>query len=179
MIAAHAVLRAATTDNHQQVDAAFAHFDLADRRSYGVFLRAHARVLGAIEPALIDGPAGFPQVSTRLDHLTSDLAGLAIPWPDLVPLRGPFNAAALWGMLYVAEGSRLGGGVLAARVGGAMPRRYLAAVHGKGEWRAVLMALDAAAADRPQAWHDHMIDGARRTFDLYTHSAAVDRPALA
>lgn len=179
MIAAHAMLRAATTDKHQQVDAAFAHFDLGNRQSYSVFLKAHARALGSIEPALIEGHAGFPPVRTRLDHLRSDLASLATPWPDPMPLNERFNTAALWGMLYVAEGSRLGGGVLAARVGGVMPRGYLAAVHVKGEWRALLTALDVAAADWPQAWHDDMIEGARRTFDLYMDSAAVDAPAIA
>lgn len=179
MIAAHAVLREATADKHAQVDTAFARFDLADRESYSCFLRAHARALGAIELTLAAAPDGFPQVRTRLDYLASDLAALAAPWPDAMPLNGQFRPAALFGMLYVAEGSRLGGGVLATRVGGHMPTSYLSAVHQKGEWRALLAELDAAGLDQPPSWRDDIIDGARRTFDLYMHSAATEGLAVA
>lgn len=174
MIAAHAMLREATADKHQQVDAAFARFDLGDRRSYPGFVRAHARVLSAIEPAFAKAPAGFPRFRTRLDCLASDLADLQTPWPEPMPLNGLFGPAALLGMLYVTEGSRLGGGILASRVGRSMPSRYLGAVHAKGEWRALLFMLDAAALDQSQRWRDDMIDGARRTFDMYMHSASVE-----
>lgn len=115
MIAAHAVLREATFQKHEQVDAAFARFDLSDRRSYMSFLSAHARALGAIELALAAAPAGFPRFRTRSGCLASDLAALGATWPEAMGLSDDFSVAALFGMLYVAEGSRLGGGVLAAR----------------------------------------------------------------
>jgi heme oxygenase len=178
MLTAHALLREGTADKHEQVDAAFAMFDLTNRQSYIGFLLAHARALGAIELALAAAPAGFPGIRTRLDCLASDLDVLASPWPKAKPVSGQFSNAALFGMLYVAEGSRLGGGVLARRVGGSMPASYLGAVHLKGEWRTLLMMLDAAAIDRAQAWRDDMIDGARRTFDVYMQSAATDGLAL-
>lgn len=179
MIAAHAVLRAATSEKHRQVDDAFSHFDLGNRQSYGSFLIAHARVLGAIERCLAAAPAGFPQARTRLENLAHDLADFAQPWPDPMPLPYAFGDAALWGMLYVAEGSRLGGGVLAARVGHGLPRSFLAAVHLKGEWRTLLAALDAAALGQPQSWSDEMADGARRTFDLYMDSAGIEAQMFA
>ena len=179
MIAAHAVLRAATADKHHQVDHAFSHFDLGNRQSYGSFLIAHARVLGAVEGRLAAAPTGFPQTRTRLAHLAGDLEGFAQPLPDPMPMPYALGDAALWGMLYVAEGSRLGGGVLAARVGQGLPRSFLAAVHLKGEWRTLLAALDAAALSQPPSWSDAMAEGARRTFDLYMDSAGIEAPMLA
>lgn len=171
MIAGHVVLRTATAQSHARVDDdAFSGFDLTDRRSYARFLRAHARARGAIELALTDGD-GLPPFRTRLDGLAADLAALATQWPEPMPLGTAFSRAALFGMLYVAEGSRLGGGILADRVGPSLPRRYLAAVHDRGEWRATLAVLDAAALDQPPSWLEPLIDGPRRTFELYGQSA--------
>jgi heme oxygenase len=179
MIAAHAILREATAEKHAEVDMAFARFDLGDRAAYVSFLRAHARTLAAIELVLAEAPDGFPAFRTRLDCLAADLAAMAMPWPRAMALDTHFSPAALLGMRYVAEGSRLGGGILAARVSPSMPSAYLGAVHLKGEWRALLMALDAVALDQPQAWHDEMVNGARRTFDLFIQSAALEALALA
>src|ERR1700712_3441546 len=105
-------LRHATATDHEIVDAAFGRFDLASPASYAEFLTAHARVLGPLESAV----AGlWPLWQPRFPFLTADLHDLKheIPAGNAVP---SFSDAEKWGVLYVLEGSRLGGGILAGRV---------------------------------------------------------------
>ena len=81
--------------------------------------------------------------------------------------------ARQWGALYVVEGSRLGGGLLAKRVGAGLPVRYLSAIHEPGEWRAIRHAIDEVAEGRDAAWTAQMIAGAEATFALYEEAAAA------
>ena len=161
-------IRAETAAAHDAVDAAYTRYDLADPTSYRAFLEAHARALPAVETAL--AAASLPAWRERTTALAADLAALGAAWPAPLPLDPPASDAAAWGMLYVIEGSRLGGAMLERRVGEGLPRAYLAARHGSGEWRALLAALDAAAVDEP--WIDRAIAAARDVFALYGRAAA-------
>jgi len=167
----HQRLRGATQASHDRVDAAYGRFDLGDRSSYGAFLLAHARVLPAIE-AVLAGSEHLSPIDPRTPLLDRDLAdlGLARPTPMVVAL--PVSAAAAWAMLYVVEGSRLGGVMLARSVGPGLPRAYLSAGHARGGWRNLLAALDAAAQD--DEWMDEAIPTARAVFDLYAVAAEQD-----
>lgn len=163
-------LRAATRASHDAVDAAFGDYDLSDRDAYRRFLRAHARALPAAEGAL-GGLAFARTLPPRTTLLARDLAELGEAMPPALPfaLHGD---AALWGALYVVEGSRLGGVMLARSAGADLPSRYLSAAHGAGQWRAIREAIDVAGAGAPPAWHDALVTGAAATFDLYAAAAA-------
>lgn len=89
--------------------------------------------------------------------------------PGLPPSHG--EEAAAWGTLYVVEGSRLGGAMLARRVPAGWPAAYLGAVHAPGGWRAIRAAIDAAGAKRDREWREAMVAGARETFALYARAA--------
>jgi heme oxygenase len=166
-----AALRAATAPDHDRVDAAYGAFDLADRTRYAVFLRAHARALPAAEAALAARP-GLPDFRRRAPLLADDLAALGEPAPAPLRFALPEGEAAGWGALYVVEGSRLGGIMLARSVPADLPAAYLGARHRSGEWRTLLAALDQAAARAgTDRWIDEAIAGARATFDLYRRAA--------
>lgn len=171
-----ATLRAATAADHERVDALFGAMRLDDRDDYRRMLAAHARVVPAIEAALARGDVAneLPAWTPRTSLLAADLAALGAAMPAPLPFALPQGepAPAAWGALYVVEGSRLGGQLLARRVGSGMPHAYLAARHAPGAWRALLASLEARAAAAPPAWGAAVIAGARATFDLF---AAVGR----
>jgi len=168
-VSAVARLRAETAAAHEAVDAAYARYDLADPDGYRAFLLAHARALPAVEMALAG--AALPPWRERTTALSADLAALGVAMPAPLSLDPPTDPAAAWGMLYVIEGSRLGGMLLERQVGAGLPRAYLAARHRSGEWRGFLGALDDAVtgADRIDA----AVAAARTVFRLYGHAAPI------
>ena len=99
--------------------------------------------------------------------LVSDLAALNVGMPDPLPFDLPSQEAATWGALYVAEGSRLGGQVLARGIAAGLPHAYLSARHAPGAWRALLASLDARAATAVPGWREDVVDGAQATFALF------------
>jgi heme oxygenase len=153
------------------VDAAFSSFHLADAEGYGRFLTAHAQALPAVEAALAD-IEGLPPLRPRTALLHADLEALGLALPDTLHLPAPADAGSAFGMAYVIEGSRLGGGLLARQVPAGLPHAYLSATHLPGEWRALGQALDAAATD--DDWITSAVAGAKRVFDLYAQAAATD-----
>jgi heme oxygenase (biliverdin-IX-beta and delta-forming) len=159
-----ATLRAATAVDHERVDAAFGAMRLDERDDYRRMLTAHA-----VEAALIraDPAWGLPAWTPRTPLLVSDLAALDVGMPDPLPFDLPEQEAATWGALYVAEGSRLGGQVLARGIAAGLPHAYLSARHAPGAWRALLASLDARATLAPPAWHKDVVDGAKATFSLF------------
>jgi heme oxygenase len=171
MVQAHEFLRENTRDCHTRVDAVFARFDLSDAASYRDFLISHALAVSPIE-GVLSGIRSLPRWRPRLALLEADLRGLG----DRVPSPPSFVQASglgeMAGLLYVIEGSRLGGGMLAKRVGEGLPTSYLSAVHQQGEWRGLLAAIDAQAAAEPSAWLDDALAGARRAFDLFAEAGA-------
>lgn len=147
------MLRANTAAAHEEVDAMFASYDLSSRDDYGRFLCAHAEALAPVEAWLdahdaqrivVDWPA-----RRRLPALADDLAqlGLALPPGGAAVTLTP-SAGALAGALYVIEGSRLGGKLLARSVAAGLPTRYLQPGAGAPSWRALLAAVEPVLASR-------------------------------
>ncbi len=150
------------------MDAAYGAYRLDDRESYTAFLIAHARALPAVEARLAGRNVAFPWRSRR-DALVADLATLGRGMPEPLPFDLADDEAARWGALYVTEGSRLGGMMLARQVGEGLPRTYLKSGFGAGEWRDFRHALDAAASDG--AWVDRAVAAAEQVFGLYRRAA--------
>lgn len=166
-------LRAATGGDHERLDAIFGTFGLADARGYRAFLRAHARALVPIERHLA-ASAAITGWRPRAPLLAADLAALGEMPPPPLALAAP-SEAALWGMRYVVEGSRLGGALLARQVGEGLPAAYLDAQHGRGEWRAFLEALDAAGDAGGEDWRAEAAAGAQTAFALFARSAEEEQ----
>ncbi|WP_235532886.1 hypothetical protein [Sphingomonas sp. Leaf412] len=147
------------------MDAAFGGYDLSDEAGYRAFLIAHARALPAAERRMRTLPFAR-DLPARTPLLAADLAALGEAMPAPLPFPDADEGAA-WGTLYVVEGSRLGGAMLARAVPAGWPAAYLGAVHAPGQWRAIRAAIDAADGDP-----DAMVAGALATFDLYARAAA-------
>lgn len=169
-------LRAATQPLHDRVDAAFGGFGLADAAGYRRFLHALALALPAVEAALAAVP-GLPAWRPRTPLLAADLADLGeampAPLPFTLPAGVAADGAAAWGALYVSEGSRLGGAMMARSVLATLPSRYLAAAHLPGEWRSLRAAIDAAGEAGGARWVAGAKEGATATFALYERAAAT------
>ena len=165
------ILRTATSQHHERVDAAFAGFDLGDSRSYRAFLSAHARVLPATEDAIHLAWDGWTRRASLLLRDLFDLGAAPEALPENLQIMEP---AAQWGCLYVLEGSRLGGSVLAERVGAGLPRRYLSAGHTGVSWLAFQIALEAAAEAANPAWIEIAVAGAKSVFDSFERAARLE-----
>ncbi|MBF0861499.1 biliverdin-producing heme oxygenase [Gluconobacter kanchanaburiensis] len=164
-------LRHVSRAAHDAVDQAFSRFDLSKRKSYGAFLTAHASALLAAEAYLSRYAENLPPWRPRGDLLVADLHEMGLPVPPLCPIVLADDPSAALGALYVLEGSRLGGRLLAGRVGEGVPRSYLSAVHLKGEWPDFLgylgSVLEANSVERRQA----VMDGVVRTFEMFRVAA--------
>jgi len=124
-MALHGYLRLNTRAWHDRVDAAFEKLDLTTEPGYRAFLEAHAQVVPDCERHLVRAgcDARFPGWTgkVRTPALRSDLdaMGVAKPMPRAfaqADVQLSTADPALVGMMYVLEGSRLGGLVLARRV---------------------------------------------------------------
>jgi heme oxygenase len=104
--------------------------------------------------------------------LLDDLSTLGLTMPPPLPVATPESEAAAFGMLYVVEGSRLGGAMLARRVPPTLPRAYLSAIHLPGAWRAFGELLDQEARAGGARWVEQAIIAAEATFDLFAAAAA-------
>lgn len=174
-MSARTALRTATRAEHDRVDAEFSAHDLDSRDGYARFLRAqaaaHIPVERAIEAAgaaelLPDWPA-----RRRADALLADLADL-----DMTPAREEHftidrSEAALWGAIYVLEGSRLGGAVLRRQISAGLPARFLSPGE-PGAWRSLTDRLDERL--RSAAAIGEAITSARAVFACF--EAAGSRP---
>lgn len=162
-------LRAETAADHDRVDMLYGRFALDDAADYRRMLIAHAAALPAVEAAL-DVADDLPAWRPRTPLIAADLAAFGVAMPTPSPFAAPDDASR-WGALYVIEGSRLGGTLLARSVPPGLPSAYLAASHQPGEWRALLAALDARAAAAGEAWREGVLAGARACFGLYERVA--------
>jgi heme oxygenase (biliverdin-IX-beta and delta-forming) len=146
MKSAHQMLRDATREAHERVDAAFGHFDLQHRASYRDFLTAHAQALLPIETWL-DAHAAATLISDwprrkRGDALLADLAAIGGDPPSLTAFACEPTPQGMMGVVYVVEGSRLGGRYIARQLHPDSPRRYLDADQAPGKWQLFLSQLD-------------------------------------
>ncbi|SFP73133.1 biliverdin-producing heme oxygenase [Sphingomonas rubra] len=163
-------LRSHTAPAHDAVDAAFGAHDLSAPDSYRAFLLAHALALPAAE-AVFAAHADLPPWRERTTLLAADLADLGRAMPAPLAFDLPALPGAAWGALYVTEGSRLGGIMLARGVPATLPSRYLGARHRSGEWRTLLAAIDTAGESGGDAWVAGAIAGADACFALYGRAA--------
>ena len=168
-IAGHASLKARTGHAHDAVDSLFSRFDLGERESYVSFLLAHARVLPGIEAALRHDC--LPPWQPRTGHLAHDLGAFGCGLPVPMEVRAGPGLARQTGLLYVIEGSRLGGRLLLGRVRPGFSAEFLTAVHEPGAWRAFTRALDARAGLEGPAWLEDVLGGALHGFELYGAAA--------
>ncbi|MGD1877761.1 MAG: biliverdin-producing heme oxygenase [Kiloniellaceae bacterium] len=121
------VLRAATAPDHARLDRAVSTLDLSVPQDYRDFLQLHAAVLLPLERWLVDNAVAddlpdWPERS-RGAALLDDLGNLQMQPAtacslsfDLRPFSFDNSLAVKAGMLYVLEGSRLGGRLLLRQV---------------------------------------------------------------
>jgi heme oxygenase len=169
---ARRTLRDATRSHHDRVDAAFGDFDLGERGAYTAFLSAHSAAVVPSE-AMIATADLWNGWTPRSAALIADLAELGAAPAPAMPLVPPATTAELWGMIYVLEGSRLGGVVLAERVGPGLPRRYLESRHVDGGWRAFQAALEAARNAGDADWLPSAVRGAEAAFTAFETAARL------
>lgn len=163
-------LRATTRSFHDVTDAEYSTFDLSDIDHYGRFLLAHARATSAAEAMLL-ADAALPAWRTRTRLLADDLEKLGIAMPPPLVFPGSTDDGWRWGVLYVLEGSRLGGAVLLKRTRPGAPVGFLSARHLSGEWRGLLSAIDARSRALGPTWIDDATAGACACFQLYRRAA--------
>lgn len=178
-------LRAATRDAHERVDRRFSGYDLGKPLDYRCFLEAHHAVLPGCERALEASAAGRLiddwARRVRTPALLADLDCLGGTQARAAPAGRRLAPAAAFGMLYVLEGSRLGGAILARRVlDGGSPRcaeatRYLRHGEGLRLWPSFLAALEASIAVRDDP--DAVVACAIETFALFEHAPGLLRAA--
>lgn len=166
-----AELRRVSRKAHEAVDEAFSRFDLADRKSYGAFLTAHAGALLTAETYLAKHTSALPSWRSRSELLKDDLRQMGLGVPAARQDIFPEHDGLALGILYVLEGSRLGGRVLSARVAEGLPRAYLSAFHQKGEWPEFLAYLERSLNESDVARYEAVTAGAVLTFDLFRNSA--------
>jgi heme oxygenase (biliverdin-IX-beta and delta-forming) len=172
-------LKEATASAHHDLDAQFAAFDLTARNGYRRFLEASAAALLPLEAAL--ERAGVARLfsdwptRSRRDAITTDLVRLGgniHPMDEVAPLRDN----AVFGTMYVLEGSRLGAKYLLRMMSQstdpliAEARAYLG--HGAGQplWRSFLARLECEALSGEA--EAEAIAGARRAFAMFAEAAA-------
>lgn len=167
-------LRSATAAAHDAVDRAFGAFDLADRQRYADFLTAQAAAFLPVEAA-IDRSAplrvlpDWPE-RRRSDSLRDDLTRLGVVASAQAEMR-PFDTPeALLGAIYVLEGSRLGGRMLARGVPDAFPQSFLSAGN-PALWRSLLAVVELNLVTGEQ--RATAITAARDVFALFEKGACV------
>ena len=177
-------LRDFTRPLHEQVDTAFGAYALNQREGYRAFLRAHAAAVFPLETMLEAAGVAvqlpdWPQRSRRA-ALAADLQAMQAGVPAWAPLAPSAGFPALWGALYVLEGSRMGARYLARKVAAAplqppLPRAYLEHGERDGLWQSFVPALQAAASP---ACLDAMQAAAHAAFDVFLQAARrFDPPA--
>ncbi|MEO5659021.1 MAG: biliverdin-producing heme oxygenase [Polaromonas sp.] len=177
-------LKEQTRIAHQKVDLQFSRFELADAAGYRCFLEAHHAVLAVCERILaLSGAAGLISdwpTRVRTPALEEDLKAMgSFLEPDRAPVTALVPAAA-FGLMYVLEGSRVGGAVLAARLRShpgphcREATRYL--LHGNGLrlWPSFVALLNSSP--HVLADIDTVLASALRTFELF-EAAAVSANA--
>lgn len=169
------MLRAATATLHAEVDARFSGPFGTDRNAYEAFLAALAQAVLPLERALEQGGVGrlLPDWTDRRrsEALKQDLGVLGVAVPPPADVSVTTDEARLFGRLYVLEGSRLGGKLLARRAAESGDPQVRAATHylghgvGSDFWRSFLQRLETSEAvlGSPQ----RTLLGAREAFGLF------------
>ena len=171
-VTARSLLRTATASAHARVDRAFGAFDLSDRDDYRTFLVAQAGPLLSAEAAVdaFDPAALLPDwpERRRADLIRADLADVNAPAAQPEPFAIHSSAAAL-GVIYVLEGSRLGGALLARNVPMDLPARFIRCAPAPKRWQGLIEVLDQHLVTPDQ--REVAADAACAVFDLFWRSA--------
>lgn len=174
------MLRTATADLHAEVDARFSDAFKGDVSDYSSFLSALVAALAPLERALESAGihAAVPdwEERRRASLLLDDLHTLGAAPPREIDPPSVDGEARQLGIVYVLEGSRLGGKLLLRRALGHADSRVRAATrylsHGAGRdlWSSFLVCLEGSSAvtDAP----DEAVAGARAAFALFSDRAA-------
>lgn len=166
------LLREGTRPDHDRVDAAFGRFDLSDPLDYGAFLMAQAAALLPLEAALTI--AGADEVVTdwpqrqRASRILADLADLGLSIPPALPVPDFASTPEILGALYVIEGSRLGGAMLARQVPRDLPCRFLSD-NDSSRWRSLIALIELELLS--PATQAAALSAARATFALFEAAA--------
>lgn len=166
-------LRAATAFHHREVERLLPAFGALSPADYAAHLAALAGVHLPLEQRLFAhdwAGLGLPDAAERprAPLLEADLRALgidpsAIPRCRALPYLGTLPRAL--GALYVLEGSRLGGQILARQVAGGVPTRFLvgAAARTGSRWSSFCRFAESRAARNPSTI-PHSTDAAVETF---------------
>ncbi|WP_448502605.1 biliverdin-producing heme oxygenase [Sphingomonas sp.] len=169
---AHRLLREATRDAHEALDALFTGFDLTAIEGYRRFIGAQADALLPAEAALDAANASavledWP--SRRRGHLlAADRDALGLSSQILVEAPSLGEPAATAGALYVLEGSRHGARHLRRMVPAGSPISFLDTDQPAGKWTKLLDRIDAILYDTPSA--DTAIASALAIFAMFDRS---------
>ncbi|MGR3759804.1 biliverdin-producing heme oxygenase [Roseobacteraceae bacterium NS-SX3] len=170
-------MKAATEADHGTLDRLVSRWDLSQQESYADFLRLHSALVPPLENwlAACGAAALLPDwpMRQRTDALLSDLRALSLPPLEPVPVALEPCLPSAAGVLYVLEGSRLGGKVLARRAAAAeteLPASFL--LHGADQrlWQSFLNWLNGQ--NFSIGGKHRAITSARAVFSLYSQLAA-------
>ena len=181
-------MRAATAERHTRLDSGLAiggeHASLEDYREHLLMLRGWLAPLEAWLAGFSDGPQAALPLVLRTPLIDADLADPAMPAGGVVPHDAELwpvqaSAAYRWGVLYVIEGSQLGGAVLYQRLSGALAPHPLAYLRGTDEgpgprWRSFMQALKGNVISEREV--EEACRGACDAFDRILANAAVQAP---
>jgi heme oxygenase len=167
-LSARTSLRTETRAEHDRVDAQFSAYDLSTRDGYAHFLARQAAAHLPVERALdaagaADLLSDWPR-RRRADQLRADLAELGAPPVSEEEFALNGGESAVWGAIYVLEGSRLGGAVLRRRIFAGLPARFLSPGE-PGAWRELTDRLDERLRHRADL--DEAIASARAVFTCF------------
>ncbi len=174
-----AELRAATAAIHSELERRFGlPLAFAQTADYAACLARHYEVFVALEPPLA-GYSGWQAAAIdvlahrRLPQLQADLAALHVDIAQIIaPAMPPASFPSALGVLYVLEGSALGGQVILrdakARLGSAIEgaTAFFGGRTGQPSWPAFKHKLDAFGAANPAATRQ-VIAGAMAAFGSF------------
>jgi len=181
-----AFLRESTRLLHQELDAAASGIDLRHPADYAAMLLDHAHALVPLEFRLersgVETILPDWNLRCRREALKADLSGLGQAMPPMTPATHEdtmpaFTRSEAFGVLYVLEGARLGGAVLARLVVSSWSEtvrannRYFSHGQGAGFWPDFLERLETA----PDLVMDDVLAGAKTAFAAFLAASRSTR----
>lgn len=166
-------LRDSTAQLHQKLDAAFEKAGFLNAEHYRSFLTVHAMVVLPAEKWLEDFdlkdlPPDWPERSSS-SRIIADLGNLGVAVPTAPELELRRTPAAASGVLYVLEGSRLGGALIGRKLTSGdrsndRPMRFLS--EPRGDWQPFVAWLNGRSWSGGEA--AIAVESASYIFSLYS-----------